>query len=75
MANDGIRSPRLIRGREVESRVGLGTTAIRDKVKRGEFPAPVALGDGPTSPRAWLEEDVDRWITGRVEASRKPAMA
>jgi prophage regulatory protein len=75
MANQGAQPARLIRGREVEARVGLRTTAIREKVKRGEFPAPVQLGAGPTSPNAWLEEDIDRWIGERVEASRKESAA
>ena len=64
-------SKRLIRGREVEKKTGYGTTTLRSKVKRGEFPEPVRLGEGPTSPRVWDEAEVDRWIEDRLRAGRE----
>lgn len=57
---------RFLRIRQVIDRVGLRRTALRDKVKRGEFPAPYPLGARAV---AWLEADVDAWIDARVKAA------
>ena len=64
---------RLIRAREVEARTGYGTTTLRGLVKRGDFPEPVRLGEGPTSPRVWDEAAVDRWIEDRLRAGSRRA--
>lgn len=59
---------RLMRLAEVKHQVGLGRSAIYDKVKRGEFPAPVNLGARAV---AWLSDEVSAWIDSRIDASRK----
>jgi prophage regulatory protein len=48
---------------EVRRRVGLGETAIRQMIARGEFPLPFKLG-----PRAiaFLEGEIDEWIEKRA---------
>ena len=72
MSNSGIR---LIRMREVAHRVGRGETTLRNMVKRGEFPAPLRLGNGPTSPRMWIEAEIDGWLAARLEAAQRRAAA
>lgn len=50
---------RLIRIRDVEHLVGLKKTAIYDRIKKGEFPAPVKLGERVS---VWRETQVSAWI-------------
>ena len=61
---------RMLRLPEVKYRVGLGRSAIYEKIKLGEFPAPVRLG-----PRAvaWISEEISSWIAARIAASRGSA--
>jgi prophage regulatory protein len=58
---------RFLRLAEVKRQVGLGRSAIYQKVKAGEFPAPVSLGARAV---AWLSDEVDAWIDSRVSVSR-----
>ena len=51
-----LRLPAVIR------RVGLRKTAIYEKIRRGEFPAPVAIG---VRARAWRASEIDNWIAER----------
>jgi len=63
-------SQRLIRLPQVKDMVGLGTTAIYDKIKKGEFPKQVKLG----RLSGWVESEVQAWIGQQIKASR-PAVA
>lgn len=51
-----LRLPAVIR------RVGLRKTAIYEKIRRAEFPKPVAIG---VRARAWRSSDIDSWIAER----------
>lgn len=53
---------RLLRRREVQSRIGVSRTTLYDWTRRGLFPPPIKLG-----PRAvaWRESDVQAWIETR----------
>ncbi|WP_343661114.1 AlpA family transcriptional regulator [Ralstonia sp.] len=53
---------RLIRMPEVIKMVGLGKTAIYDRIKDHRFPAPIKLGRAS----AWVESEVQEWIAERV---------
>ena len=57
---------RLLRLPEVKRQVGYGRTAIYQKVKSGEFPAPVSLGSRAV---AWTSDSIERWIESRVSAA------
>ena len=46
--------------------VGLGTTAIYDKIKKGEFPRQIKLG----RLSGWVESEVQSWISLQIQASR-----
>ena len=56
---------RILRRKQVEVRTGLSRSTIYARIKAGTFPAPVSLG-----PRAvgWIEGDVHRWLSDRIEA-------
>ena len=55
----------ILRRKQVEARTGLSCSTIYAQIKAGTFPAPVSLG-----PRAvgWIENDVQRWLSDRIEA-------
>lgn len=65
--NPAASGRRFIRLTDVKHQVGLGKSAIYDKVKRGEFPAPINLGARTV---AWLSDDITAWMDARIEASR-----
>jgi prophage regulatory protein len=57
---------KIIRLPKVKELVGLGKTAIYDKIKEGDFPKPIKLGRAS----GWLEGDVQEWIGQQVQAQR-----
>lgn len=57
---------RLIRMPEVSQMVGLGKTAIYDRIKDHTFPAPIKLGRAST----WVESEVQQWVDEQVAANR-----
>ncbi len=56
---------RFLRLSEVQRRVPYSRSTIYLKVSRNEFPEPVSLGARAV---AWVESEVDDWITKRIEA-------
>lgn len=54
----------LIRLPKVKERTGESRTTIYDKIRRGEFPKPVAIG-----PRAvaWVESEIDEYIDALIQ--------
>lgn len=61
------RNPRrFLRLSDVKHQVGLGRSAIYQKIKAGEFPRPYPLGVRAV---AWLSEEIDAWIESRIEAA------
>ena len=58
---------RLLRLKQVKQAVGLGTTAIYEQIKKGEFPRPVHIG---TRAVAWVSDDIEKWIEERIAASK-----
>ena len=63
---------RLLRLKQVETRTGKSRTAIYRGVAEGTFPKPVSLGGRSV---AWVADEVDRWIDGRIAARGEPAKA
>lgn len=57
---------RFLRLKQVREKIGLGKTAIREKIKRGEFPAPYPLGARAVG---FLESEINAWIDSRVKAA------
>jgi len=70
MANETAQPARLLRLPEVTARVALGRTTIYDRVAAGTFPRPVAIGGNRV---AWLESEINAWISRQVTASRQAA--
>lgn len=62
--------PRLIRRAEVIARVGLCKASIYNRMNAGEFPRPIPIGSGRV---AWLESDIDTWITEKLSEAGRAA--
>ena len=60
-------SQRFLRLPEVKNQVGLGRSTIYQKIKAGEFPAPISLGARAV---AWTSDSISAWMDARIEASR-----
>lgn len=57
---------KIIRLPQVKEMVGLGTTAIYDKMKKGDFPKQIKLG----RLSGWVESEIQAWISQQIQASR-----
>jgi len=62
----------ILRRPAVVQRTGLSYTTIYRKMKRGEFPARVRLGDHSVG---WREDQVNAWINEREPVSPGPENA
>jgi len=60
----------LLRLPQVRARVGLSRSALYAQIARREFPGPIKIGSRAA---AWVETEVEDWITRRVEQSRTKA--
>jgi prophage regulatory protein len=49
----------------VKKSTGLSRSSIYDKMKRGEFPAPVKIGQRAVG---WIEAEVEAWLKTRMQA-------
>jgi prophage regulatory protein len=58
----------ILRLPTVQNRTGLSRSSIYLKVSEGRFPKPISLGVRAVG---WLESDVDAWLSGRIEESRR----
>lgn len=54
---------RLIRLPEVMARVGLGRTAIYQRMREGRFPRSRSLGPRCT---VWVEAEISEWVTAVI---------
>jgi len=46
---------------------GLSRSTIYLRISKNEFPAPISLGGRAVG---WLEEDIEKWLAEKIEASR-----
>lgn len=58
----------ILRLPQVKSRCGLGRSSIYEKIRKGEFPPPIAIG---IRARGWLSDEIDQWIAASTQASRE----
>lgn len=58
---------RFLVRKDVEDLTSISTSTIYDMMKRGAFPRPVKIGLRRV---AWVEADVQNWITGRLESAK-----
>ena len=61
---------RLLRLPEVMRAVGLGRSAIYERINAGVFPRPIALGRNAV---AWPSDVITKWIDERVAESTNEA--
>jgi len=61
-----MSTEKIIRLPQVKAMVGLGTTAIYDKMKSGNFPRQIKIGRAS----GWVESEVQDWIRKQISASR-----
>jgi prophage regulatory protein len=54
---------RFLRRHEVERAVGLGRSAIYDKMSKNEFPKPVPISGGAVG---WVESEIAEWQARRI---------
>jgi prophage regulatory protein len=65
----------ILRRRDLEARLKLSRSTIYEKINPDSprydatFPKPIRLGNG--SAVGWIEDEVEIWLRGRIEASRK----
>jgi prophage regulatory protein len=59
---------RFLRPRVTADKVGLSIGSLYRKAAEGTFPKPVKISARAS---AWIEDEVDAYMAGRVEASRE----
>jgi prophage regulatory protein len=59
---------RILRLDEVKAKVGLGHSAIFDRMNRGEFPRSFSIVG--TKAKGWLLSEIDQWIRERAGSRR-----
>ncbi len=52
----------------VKARTGLSRSTIYLRISEGTFPNPVKLGARAVG---WLEHEIEAWLAGQIEQSRK----
>jgi prophage regulatory protein len=69
MTSDANSSrPTFLRLRQVLSRTGLSRSTLYAYVREGRFPAPVSISERCV---AWVEAEIDRWISDRIATRRQ----
>lgn len=68
----GLMSENILRLPAVKARTGLSRSSLYLKITKGQFPRPIALGERSVG---WVESDIDAWINGRIERSKKTEAA
>jgi len=58
---------RILRLPIVIERTGLSRSSIYLRISKKEFPAPISLGGRAVG---WVEQDVELWLSEKVEASQ-----
>jgi predicted DNA-binding transcriptional regulator AlpA len=66
------RLERVFRLKDLPQFVGLRRTQIAEKIRTGQFPAPIKLSDDGRAV-AWRESDLVAWQEQRATASRRGA--
>lgn len=56
-------SPKIIRRKEVEQRIGLACSTIYAMMAESKFPLPVKIGCRAVG---WVEEDINNWLRNKI---------
>ena len=54
---------KVVRKKDLHTRIGLRRTAVEELVKLGDFPRPIRVGKRAV---AWLESEIDEWLRARA---------
>lgn len=60
---------KILRRKELETRLGLSRSTIYAKVANSDLPPPIRLGKGRAV--GWLESDISNWLDIQIKRSRK----
>jgi prophage regulatory protein len=60
----------ILRLPSVKNKTGLSRSSIYLRMRRGDFPKTISLGDRAVG---WLEDEIESWIAHRIEQSRPAA--
>ena len=71
MAEQILKALKILRRKQLESRLGLSRSTIYAKVAAGDLPPPIQLGTGRAV--GWIEGEIDQWLAAQVERSRTNA--
>ncbi len=52
----------IIRFKKVREKTGLSRSTVYRRIRRGEFPTPIDLGNGQLG---WFDEEIDGWVAAR----------
>ena len=58
---------KLLKAKEVATRTSFSIPHIHRLAREGKFPKPVKISENRNG---WLEEDVNKWIEGRIREHR-----
>ena len=64
MANTKQSQFSILRRKQVEQRTGLSRSTIYLHIQEGTFPRPINLGARSVG---WLENEIEAWLTERIE--------
>ncbi|MBL6749441.1 MAG: AlpA family phage regulatory protein [Nevskia sp.] len=64
------RPESLLRRQEVQARTSLSRSQLYQLIKDKRFPAPIQLSVRTV---AWVQSEIDAWVTSRIQATRKAA--
>jgi prophage regulatory protein len=67
MHQQQLKSQRILRLPDVESKTGLACSSIYLMIANNLFPSPIKLGKRSVG---WLENEIDQWIEERIKESR-----
>ena len=60
--------PAFIRLKQVLNRTGMSRSTVYAYIREGRFPAPISIS---TRCVAWVEEEIDGWISERISIHRR----
>jgi prophage regulatory protein len=67
MADQIEKTPRILRRKQVEQRIGLARSSLYALIAAGAFPKQIKLS---TRAVGWRESEIDAWIASRAVAAQ-----
>ena len=68
--NDRFKAiTQILRRKQVEEITGMKRSSIYQRIKIGNFPAPIKLGDRAVG---WISTEIQDWIAEQIKKCRNP---